>query len=120
MKKIVLLISVSFIYLISCTDAKGPLPIVAAKSACDSTVHYSSTIAPIIIANCLASHCHNAGSVNGDYTSYAGLQIRVNDGTLNSCVVLRTGPDPMPAAGPLSDADKSKINCWIQQGGLNN
>ncbi|MGZ4035336.1 MAG: hypothetical protein ACXVPU_09220 [Bacteroidia bacterium] len=115
MKKIFLAVFLLFIYLSSCTKAKGP--IVVKIAGCDSTVHYSATIVPILNTNCTLSHCHNAGSVNGDFTTYVGVSAKVTNGSLlNRVVVLKT----MPASGPLSDADISRINCWIQQGAPNN
>ena len=120
MKKIFLIIFVALIYLDSCTHEKGPLPIKISSTStgCDTIIHYSSTIVAIINTNCAISHCHKAGSMSpADYSTYALLKPHIDNGALlNRVVTLKN----MPASGPLSDADISKINCWIQQGYPNN
>lgn len=96
---------------------KGPIPLKA--DLCDSVVSYSTNIAPIITAKCAIPGCHDAGAFDGDYTTYSDLKIRADDGRLkNSVVVLKS----MPKAGytALTELEISEINCWIEQGALNN
>lgn len=78
---------------------------------------YNSEIKPIINANCISSGCHNAGSSNGDYTTYAGLKTDASSGVLESRVIINK---TMPPSGPLSLEDRKKIKCWISSGALNN
>lgn len=78
---------------------------------------YNSHVKPIINGNCLSSGCHNAGSSNGDYTSYSGLKAVASSGTLESRVVTNK---TMPATSPLSLEDRKKIKCWINSGAPNN
>ncbi len=78
---------------------------------------YNSEIKPIINANCISSGCHNAGSSNGDYTTYAGLKAVASTGTLESRVIINK---TMPPSGPLSLEDRKKIKCWISSGASNN
>lgn len=78
---------------------------------------YNSEIKPIINANCISSGCHNAGSSNGDYTTYAGLKAVASTGTLESRVIINK---TMPPTGPLSLEDRKKIKCWISSGASNN
>lgn len=87
-----------------------------------STISYSATIAPIISTNCSSSSsCHGSGSVNGDYTTYSGLSAKVTNGTLNTRVVVVKDMTTFPYVVPsLSSTEIGQIDCWIQQGGLNN
>lgn len=78
---------------------------------------YSADIRPIIDANCLSSGCHNAGSVNGDFTNYAGLKAVADKGKLQDRVINQKN---MPPSGPLPLEDLKKIKCWINSGTLNN
>ncbi|MDP1747635.1 MAG: hypothetical protein Q8L90_18825 [Bacteroidota bacterium] len=78
---------------------------------------YNSEIKPIINANCISSGCHNAGSSNGDYTTYAGLKAVASTGTLESRVIINK---TMPPSGPLSLEHRKKIKCWISSGASNN
>ena len=117
MKTLILPVVALVFCLASCTSEKGPLPIVKPKSDCDSTVHYSTTIASIVSLNCSTKNCHNAGSVNGDFTTYSGINAKVtNSSLINRVVTLKN----MPSSGPLSDADISRVKCWVEQGAPNN
>ncbi len=78
---------------------------------------YKADIKPIIDANCTASGCHGTKSSNGDYTSYEGLLIRVNNGTLSKRVLYTKD---MPQNGALSLQDRQKIKCWLNSGAANN
>lgn len=87
-------------------------------NVCDS-VKYSTTIEPIIVANCSTSGCHDAGSGNGDYTTYAGVKQKVDNGTFKMRVVDGT-PTFMPATGSLPAEQIAKITCWLNTGAPNN
>ena len=79
---------------------------------------YNANIKPLISANCNSSSaCHGAGSSNTDFTTYAGLKSRADDGTLNSRVLEDKN---MPPAGALSLDDRKKIKCWLNNGAPNN
>src|ERR1017187_8878219 len=62
------------IAIVSCTYSKRdiPTPIVILKS-CDTTVHFTSTINPIIQQYCISCHCHGQLASQYDYTTYAGV-----------------------------------------------
>jgi len=78
---------------------------------------YSSSVKPIIAANCLSSGCHNAGSTNGDFTDYAGLKEKASNGTLDTRVIQQKN---MPPSGALSMDNLKKIKCWLNSGSPNN
>jgi ribosomal protein S16 len=88
-------------------------------TTCTTTIYYSSTIAPLITTNCAVLGCHDAGSGNGDYTTITDLQADALNGKLKNRVVVVMDMPEFPVK-PLSAIDVNKINCWIQQGALNN
>lgn len=78
---------------------------------------YSSDIKPIIAANCLSSGCHNAGSANGDLTTYTGLKAKADNGSLDNRVIQQRN---MPPSGSLAIDDLKKIKCWLNSSAPNN
>ncbi|MFT7606221.1 MAG: hypothetical protein ACI8VT_003821 [Saprospiraceae bacterium] len=83
---------------------------------------YMTDIKPIIDATCALAGCHVAGFVNGDYTTYAGLKAKVDNGSLlRRAVEDKDMPSP-DTTGPTSlSTDQIKlINCWIEDGAPNN
>ena len=83
----------------------------------DVSPSYNADIKPIINPNCLSSGCHNAGSNNGDFTTYDGLKVVVLSGALEKRVVT---DKTMPPSAPLFLGDRKKIKCWIEAGAPNN
>lgn len=115
MKKVIILFAVLLIWA-SCTYKKGEVPF--KDTECDSTISYSSQIAPLITTYCIG--CHSAGGPgSGDFSTYAGLKLKADNGTLKNRIV---DIKDMPQAGspPLSEDERKLINCWIKQGALNN
>ncbi len=78
---------------------------------------YSSNIKPIIDANCLSSGCHNSGSVSGDFTTYAGIKVKVDNGSIDNRVIQQKN---MPPTGSLSIDQLKKIKCWLNSSAPNN
>lgn len=81
-----------------------------------STVTYSQTIVPILSNSCMGSSCHGAGSANGDYTAYAGIRAKVDNGSFKDRVLDKKN---MPPNG-LSKEDLNKMKCWFDAGAPNN
>lgn len=102
-----------FILFSSCTKEQGEKIIDCSTSA----PSYNNEIKLIINSNCLSSGCHDAGSSNGDYTTYSGLQVVALSGSLERKVVINK---TMPVSGSLSYEDRKKIKCWISSGSPNN
>ena len=104
--------------LFSCVKDIGPLPVQKSVTFCDSlNVKWSTDIQPIIQANCAFSGCHSAGASMGDFTAYAGVKAKVDNGSLNNRVIIQKN---MPSSGPLPNSLIQKIDCWIQKGAQNN
>ncbi|MDP2386003.1 MAG: hypothetical protein Q8M29_06510 [Bacteroidota bacterium] len=78
---------------------------------------YSSNVKPIIDKNCLSSGCHNSGSTNGDFTTYAGVKAKVDNGSFDNRVIQQKN---MPLSNELSMDDLKKIKCWLNSGAANN
>ncbi|MEW6467507.1 MAG: hypothetical protein AB1458_01205 [Bacteroidota bacterium] len=85
------------------------------KVDCD-TVTYSGTIVPIIANNCMNPGCHGSGSANGDYTTYAGVKAKVDNGSFQHRVIDKKDMPP----GGLGKDDMNKIKCWLDAGAPNN
>jgi uncharacterized membrane protein len=115
MKKVLLLLT-TFLIWSSCTYDKGEVPV--KEIGCDSIISYSAQIAPLVTTYC--NGCHVAGGPgSGDFTSYAGLKLKADNGTLKNRVV---DLKDMPQAGSptLSDDERNLIRCWIAQGAPEN
>lgn len=78
---------------------------------------YTSSVKLIIETNCLSSGCHGSSSSNGNLSTYDGLLIRVNNGTLSKRVLERKD---MPMGNSLSLEDQKKIKCWLESGAPKN
>lgn len=83
-----------------------------------STVKYSTTITAILENSCTTSGCHDAASVNGDYTNYAGIETVAKNDSLQQKVIIDMS---MPKAGdPLSQTQLDQFQCWIDAGAPDN
>ena len=78
---------------------------------------YSSDIFPLVSAKCNSSGCHSAGSSRGDFTTYQGLKVKADNGSLEKSVLL---DKDMPPSGALSQDERNKIKCWLNNGSPNN
>ena len=116
MKKICTLILISFSFTACYFDNEEEL---YGPVTCDVTnVTYSTDIVPIINTTCATSGCHVAGgSGPGDFTTYAGLKAKVDNGSFVNRVLVQKN---MPPSGPLSDCNEAKLQKWIDDGALNN
>ena len=78
---------------------------------------YNSNIKPLINLQCATSSgCHGSGS-SRDYSTYAGLKIIADNGSLEKETITDKS---MPPSGALSLDDRKKIKCWLNNGSLNN
>ncbi len=82
-----------------------------------TTVTFSGVIAPIIANSCATPGCHNANAVVGDYTTYAGLEQRATDGTMEFEVITER---TMPQTGSLTQTELDQFQCWFDAGAPNN
>ena len=84
-----------------------------------ATVTFSANINPLITAQCGISNsaCHNGTvSARGDYRTYAGIKVKVDDGTFKTRT---TVTQDMPLGSTLSQADQALITAWLDAGAKN-
>ncbi|MCB0696048.1 MAG: hypothetical protein KDC07_01705 [Chitinophagaceae bacterium] len=82
-----------------------------------STVAYSSTIKPLISSKCATSGCHSGNSSIGNFTNYDNVYAYYKSGRLKSAVVTTKS---MPPNNSLSSTERKQIECWINNGAINN
>jgi len=118
-----LILLVTFCYLQSCTNDKGELPVPV------KTAPYQTAIKPIMVTYCYGQGtqaCHVAASnqgASGDFTAFAGLKAKVDNGTIQSRVLTSGGGmPPTYSTGPtaLSSDDLEKLKTWVNNGAQDN
>ena len=83
--------------------------------SCDgSNLTYNSGISAIINANCNNSNCHNSNSPHGDFTTFAGMQGVISNGTFNNSVLVKQ--DMPQGAATLTPSQLNKLKCWVDNG----
>lgn len=89
------------------------------SAVCETTsVTWSATVQPLIQARCATAGCHVSGGFGpGDFTQYANVKAKVDDGRFQA-EVIQAGS--MPPTGRLSDCDIQKLQVWIDAGAPNN
>jgi hypothetical protein len=89
------------------------------NSFCDtSAVTYTSTIAPLVQANCAVPGCHVPGGTGpGDFTSYIGVKAKVDNGSFRAVTIVNKS---MPPSGPLSNCEQQQLSTWLDTGAPNN
>jgi hypothetical protein len=98
--------------LIACQKENIPI---AANIDC-TTVTYAGTIEPLIRQSCGGSSCHGTNGRHGDMMSYAKLKPYVNNGQFKREVLDR---QTMPEGSNLSSQELGQIQCWLDNGALN-
>ncbi|HVF81373.1 MAG TPA: c-type cytochrome domain-containing protein [Flavisolibacter sp.] len=92
------------------------------SSVCDSTnVTFSGTIRSIMNNKCLGCHSSSAPQGGINYTAYAGVKAKVDDGRLWGAINHLPGFSPMPKGGAkLSDCEIAQFKKWVDAGAPNN
>lgn len=136
MRKIIgLSLSAILIIVLACTKDKGvPTPATPnPNDVVDSTklidVQYNRDIKPILVTYCDGKNgqsCHVSNSnigANGDFTTYAGLKAKVDNGSIDSRVFQPGGGmPPVYSNSPqkLTATDLAVFKKWVQIGAPNN
>jgi uncharacterized membrane protein len=84
---------------------------------CVST--YNATVAPIINARCGVSGCHNGSSSLVDLTVYENLKARIDNGLVQTNV-FELKLMPPASSTQLTEDEKAKIKCWMDNGAHQN
>jgi len=81
---------------------------------CETTVQFSTTILPLIEANC--TPCHTGeGAERGQLNTFATANANAAQ------IASRTKSGDMPrGGGSLTDKQIQDIACWVEQGALDN
>ena len=111
---------VTVLFFMNCEKKVGktaPLLAPAPANLCDS-IKFNKHIKPIITNNCAKSGCHVSGFGSGDFTTYAGLNLKVTNGKFK-LRVFDSPNNPMPPSGMLAQAQLDSIKCWLDKGALN-
>jgi hypothetical protein len=104
-------------FIVACTFDKAEVP-VPAPLYCDTLpATYSAHISVIISTNCTGPGCHQAGSSEGDLTTYFGVKQKASSGKLRQRVLV---DKTMPPTGPLSREDIMRLECWLASGAPEN
>lgn len=98
----------------SCEKSVGKLP-PKVVTLCD-TITYTKTIRPMINKDCVS--CHDANSSYGDFTSFAGLKQKIDNGSFKNRV-FDSPANPMPQGAMYTQDKLDIIKCWLDKGAPN-
>ena len=119
-KSLAILAAVALIVFFGCTKELGVVPREQEKpvEACD-TITYSKHIGPLVELRCRSCHSPDFPSnPNGqDLANYQDLKELVNNGKLRYVIFEATGNQKMPQGTELTAEEKSRIDCFIRNGG---
>jgi hypothetical protein len=77
-------------------------------------VTYEGVIKPLVELRCNAPACHvPGGDGEGDFSTYAGLKAKVDDGSVEEQVIVL---GEMPPSGGLSSCEMDQLQIWINDG----
>ena len=90
----------------SCNKAK-------LEPICETTedVTYDTHVKTIIDNNCMK--CHDSGSNNGEFDTYAGLEAVTANGEFEKQVLV---DQSMPRFADLTQTDINILQCWFEAG----
>ena len=123
LSKVYISVSIGIFFLISfsgCYYDKAQLlyPNTSATVDCSLiSAKFTADIKPIIAQKCAIAGCHNDVSAAGGSVLMTYAQISSSKDRINVRAVI---DQKMPASGPLSIDERSKIKCWINAGAPNN
>jgi len=120
--KNVLLFLFAGLFMSSCLKDKTVEPTPPPSGPCADTVSFNEELLPEIFnLSCNTSGCHDAGAGSAGYVLETHDQISSNANVIFNVINHDAGFVPMPYGGEqLADSLIQKVDCWIQQGKLNN
>ena len=111
LKFVALTLVLGVLIIASCKDDETP------STDC-TDVKYSTVLAPLIESKCAVASCHDAGSLNGDYTTYDLMKPNLDSGAVRTEVV---DDKTMPKGTvTLTDLQIAQFKCWLDDGHPNN
>jgi hypothetical protein len=121
-----ILLLLSVLELLSCQKNKTAFPVLDCNSLSDTAhIHYApdtvfdpNSIQLLVVDYCsYQSGCHEEGSLNGDYTTYAGIKAKVSNGSLYQRVVVQRDMPPTFSGETLDSCQIKEFYLWIKEGG---
>lgn len=112
LNQLLLAVSCAAIFIISCKTTKTGSTTSAPAPPPPPTVvlTYNASIKNILDANC--NGCHRGGD-KGDFTNYAGVKSKVDNGSFNERVFIAKD---MPPKEPLAADELTKLKKWLEAG----
>lgn len=107
--------------LLNCAKEKGSAP-KDNSSACDTlnNITYTGVVDSIVNRACAVSGCHiPSGTGNGDFTSYAGVKSKVDNGSFKNRVLETKDMPPTNSGIILSDCEMKILQAWLNKGAPN-
>ena len=89
----------------------------ANSSSCNAT--YGKDIVPIINAKCALSSCHTAGTALPDLTQYSVVKANADNGR-RRINMFDLKIMPPASAKQLTEDEKAKFKCWLDDGAAEN
>lgn len=104
------------LFFISCKkeNTNTVTPINSNVKNCSKTISYKTEIVPMMNTYCVSCHSSNQASGGINLSGYNNTSTHATS-SLNS---IKNGS--MPPMGSIPDSLIQKLNCWINQGKLNN
>lgn len=98
-----------------------PAPPPPAGPCADTVFFTADLMTEIFNPSCNISGCHNSTSASAGYVLDNHSQIAAGSANILKALKHEPGASPMPAGSPkLADSLIQKLECWIDQGKLNN
>ncbi len=114
-------LAILMIGLFSCSKDKTNEPIVVNPSCPDTIYFQDEILGEIMNVSCNTSGCHDAGTGSAGYIIENYSQVAANASLFLSAIRHDDGVLQMPQGSPkLADSLIQKLDCWIQQGKLDN
>jgi hypothetical protein len=119
-KSVFFIVVVVITMLNSCSYDKWDLP-QPDLGDCDTAtaVTYTNYVSAVMATNCNIPGCHdNAAPAGFDYTTYASIKAKVDNGTFRTrVIILRDMPDPTTTGPKTLDAcTLAKLSKWVNNG----
>jgi hypothetical protein len=120
-----ILILVALLQTLSCNKNQTTFPAFPCTSLPDTShIHYVTdtifdprSIQVIVVQYCsYQSGCHEQGSVNGDFTTYQGIEAKVENGSLYQRVVVQRDMPPTFSYLYLDSCQIKEFYLWIKEG----
>ncbi len=95
--------------IVSCKTTKNTATTTTAPTP-KAALTYTASVKKVLDDNC--NRCHKGGK-KGDFTNYAGVKEKIDEGSFNKHVFVKKD---MPPKEPLTTADFDLLKNWVEAG----